>query len=820
MRAGYASCMNVSQQCRRGESLGCLAVVGVLLAAPDSRASLGWLADDDIVDTLEEVQALEARYRAGADRAVASSVAVLMSPMGSSRGSTGSGTIISDDGWVMTAGHVGDAPGRPCRVKLHDGTELNGVTAGQVFQGLRDWGLIKVDPKGVTLVPAPMQSPASLEAGAWMLVFGHTYGPELDKWIPPAMRMGRMLAQDEVVLLIDAPFASGDSGGGVFTADGTLIGIVSSAGGLSWQSTVSSLAPVLPDLDRLKSELPAEATAAAGALEQVPPAAPQPPDESGTTGPESTPMPDSDGADAPAPEGEAPPPDQGERPRRGRRRGPDFDRTRESEDAVTRESRVLLGAVADTCLLTAVSVGVVYVHDHAVALATVVDDAGHVLTKRSELPADGQGILVTMPDGVMAPATIVAARPEEDLALLATHEPGHAAVDFASAALSQRAASDGKLLDEGMFLVSPGADGMAMSIGAVALRERTTTRRDVTSAFLGVGVREAEKPELEGAGVSSGVLVRTLTRGSPAEAAGVQEGDLLVSVDDVPIPTQQVLGDVVRRHAIGEAMVLELVRDGERVRLTARGAVRPRESGPPASTPDAPSSRRSSGFGSVIQHDSVLASSEIGGPVVDLGGRVVGLNIARVDRTRTYALSADRVARALDVMRVDIAAGRDPVGVLAPLPPIEVSTDSESDLAAAAAEPMGRDLRYSIPTRGAEGSLDGFESPADSIRWQLHVPAEGRYQVDVRYSMPGDRQGPPERVRVQVVGGEGAEATLKKTVRGRFARKLVGDVNLPAGAFVLEVSAPDAPATLAIRSIILTPVKPDAQASDQPQDPQ
>ncbi len=778
-------------------------------------------ADDEAIDTLDEVRALEARYRAGADRAIGSSVAVLMSASGSNRGSSGSGTIISEDGWIVTAGHVGDSAGRACRVKLFDGTELSGVTAGQVFQGRRDWGLIKVDPKGVKLVPATMRSPATLSNGEWMLALGHTYGPEMDDWIPPAMRMGRMLAQDELVLLVDAPFASGDSGGGVFTADGELIGIVSSAGGLSWQSTATSLVPVLPDLDRLKAELPAKAMPAVVAQEGAAPT-----DDSGAGGSESTPMPDSGDDGSAAPQGEAGGEqgeaggEEGEAPRRGRRRGPDFDRTRESEDAVSRESRVLLRAVADTCKLASVSVGVVYVHDHAVALATVVDDAGHLLTKRSELPADGRGIFVTMPDGAMVSATMVAARPEVDLALLATNEPGHAPVDFSSAALAQRAAPDGSVLDEGMLLVSPGADGAAMAIGAVALRERTTSRRDVTSAFLGVGVREAEKQELEGAGVPGAVWVRMLTRGSPAEAAGVREGDLLVSVDDVPIPTQQVLGDVVRRHAIGEAMVLELARDGERIKLTARGAVRPRESGPPASTPDAPASRRSSGFGSVVQHDSVLAADEMGAPVVDLDGHVVGLNIARVDRTRTYALSADRVARALDVMRVDMAAGKQPVGLSAPLPPIEVSVESESTLSPASAEPIGRDMRYSIPTRGSEGSLDGFESPADSIRWNLHVPVEGRYQVDVRYSLPGDRQGPVKRVLVQVVGGDSTEAPLKKTVRSRFVRKLVGDVHLPAGECVLEVSAPDAPSTLSIRSLILTPVKPDTRASDQPQVPQ
>ena len=49
-------------------------------------------------------------------------------------------------------------------------------------------------------------------------------------------------------------------------------------------------------------------------------------------------------------------------------------------------------------------------------------------------------------------------------------------------------------------------------------------------------------------------------------------------------------------------------------------------------------SGRRSGFPTVIQHDTFLLPEHCGGPIVDLDGRVVGINIARAERIASYAL--------------------------------------------------------------------------------------------------------------------------------------------------------------------------------------
>lgn len=811
VKGGYAADMR---------SLTLLAISPVVAAAFLLRAS----SADESVTSMEQARALEARYRQCANSAVPATVAVIMRGPRGGRTSTGSGTIISDDGWIVTAGHVGDAAGKPCTILLHDGTELNGVTAGMVFNGRRDWGLIKADPKDVVLSVAPMRDPSSLQAGAWVCAIGHTYGPESEEWMPPAIRMGRLLAQDNATMLVDAPFASGDSGGGVFTADGELIGIVSSAGQLSWESTATSLTPVLEDMERLKSELPAheqfeKALKAAASAAQDDARAGEA-DASGGGMP--TPEPEQQGSEGQ----EAPDAQPGERGAQGEQgeqqapqgrrrggRGPSFQRTAEMEDAVTRESRAVLASVAPAAQAVDVSVATVYVHNSPVALATILDGGALVLTKASELPRDGHGIFVGMPDGEMVDAVCRGIAPLEDLALLEVGAEGHTGVDFVAAAFGP----NNSALDEGLFVVSPGADGAPMAVGAIGVTSRTTSRRDVMSTFLGVGVRPLRASERTEAGVAAGVRITAVTPGSPAEAAGVRAGDVVTAVGGRAIASQVELGMVVREHAVGEPIVFDIVRDGAAMQRAIRGSIRPRESGPPPSSEDAPVSRRTSGFGHVIQHDSVLSAREMGGPLVALDGTILGVNIARVDRTRTYALDAARVAQAIAAMRTQMAAGATLLLEVTQEPATALEATSDTTLHPAIADVQGRLLRYSFSERGRDqaGSVGGFEIPEDRMRWTVAAPAAGRYKVDLLYSLPGERTGPPERVSLSRVGSadEAIEVALKKTIRGRFIRAFLGDLELPEGTTVIELRAIDAPASLAVRSLILSPMDSSSEGA-------
>jgi serine protease Do len=52
-------------------------------------------------------------------------------------------------------------------------------------------------------------------------------------------------------------------------------------------------------------------------------------------------------------------------------------------------------------------------------------------------------------------------------------------------------------------------------------------------------------------------------------------------------------------------------------------------------------SARRTGFPQVLQTDMVLDAKDCGGPVVDLEGRVLGINIARAGRVETWVLPGE-----------------------------------------------------------------------------------------------------------------------------------------------------------------------------------
>lgn len=88
----------------------------------------------------------------------------------------------------------------------------------------------------------------------------------------------------------------------------------------------------------------------------------------------------------------------------------------------------------------------------------------------------------------------------------------------------------------------------------------------VRHAFLGVRPSDltpqvAERFDID---VESGVIVLSITADSPAEAAGLREGDLVVRIDGDEIRIVEDLLSRLRENAPGDRVTLEIVRDGDR----------------------------------------------------------------------------------------------------------------------------------------------------------------------------------------------------------------------------------------------------------------
>jgi len=137
----------------------------------------------------------------------------------------GSGVIISEDGYVLTAAHVNGKPDRDVLFVFPDGSTKRGKTLG-VNRGV-DSGLMKITDPGKYPF-APMGDSTKLTIGEWVIAIGHPNGYLRGR--KPVVRLGRILTNRNNVLSTDCTLVGGDSGGPLFNSEGEVVAIHSRIG--------------------------------------------------------------------------------------------------------------------------------------------------------------------------------------------------------------------------------------------------------------------------------------------------------------------------------------------------------------------------------------------------------------------------------------------------------------------------------------------------------------------------------------------------------------------------------------------------------------
>ena len=179
-------------------------------------------AFSDSPTDIAKLRALEQRVEKMLDKAKAATVGVRMGA------AQGSGVIVTEDGYVLTAGHVSAKPGVDCTLVMPDGKVLKAKTLGR--NGSIDSGMIKiVDPGKYPF--AEMGKSGPLRKGQWVVAIGHPGGFRSNR--SPVVRLGRILYADPSMIRTDCTLVGGDSGGPLFDLDGKVIGIHSRIGGAS-----------------------------------------------------------------------------------------------------------------------------------------------------------------------------------------------------------------------------------------------------------------------------------------------------------------------------------------------------------------------------------------------------------------------------------------------------------------------------------------------------------------------------------------------------------------------------------------------------------
>lgn len=82
----------------------------------------------------------------------------------------------------------------------------------------------------------------------------------------------------------------------------------------------------------------------------------------------------------------------------------------------------------------------------------------------------------------------------------------------------------------------------------------------VGRAFLGIRPEEVDPNLARALGISQGLLVGAVSFGSPAYAAGLQSGDILVEVAGRPVPHEEALRMTLADHCPGEQVSLTVIR--------------------------------------------------------------------------------------------------------------------------------------------------------------------------------------------------------------------------------------------------------------------
>ena len=347
--------------------------------------------------------------------------------------------------------------------------------------------------------------------------------------------------------------------------------------------------------------------------------------------------------------------------------------------------------------------------DEPVALGTVVREDGFILTKASELR---DGFVVELPDGRRLSGQVLGVLTEHDLAAIKVAATGLAAVEFSTAAVNnamagQWLASCGVGAEEVMKIGNLSVPGLRRIPGSGSLLgvrlglpqagvpvHRVDPGGPAAAAGLQPGdlivllngtpiesMREFVRVLRNGppdatydltisrngrrgtvpltladgqAGVTLvteavGVMIEAVTPGSGAEAAGIKEGDIVLTIEGRQVRSPNALVNQIQAHNPGDVIEVTFLRGGEELSAAAKLGYHSGRTirGDLQNNLGSRLSGRAVDFPAVFQHDTALDASQMGGPVLDLAGNVLGINIARAGRVETYALPAQIIEAAI-----------------------------------------------------------------------------------------------------------------------------------------------------------------------------
>jgi serine protease Do len=206
---------------------------------------------------------------------------------------------------------------------------------------------------------------------------------------------------------------------------------------------------------------------------------------------------------------------------------------------------------------------------------------------------------------------------------------------------------DSKIAPVGNWVASPGIgrDPVAVGVVSVAARKLPTGPSifmpSPKSGYLGIALAPSE----------TGVTIGEVVPDTAAEKAGLKAKDTIMAIGGKPMKNVDEVLVALSAFKPGDKIRIRIKRGDQEQVVKAKLGKRPLSRLELQEKLGGPLSKVRLGFPVVLQHDTVLKPTDCGGPLVDLDGHAVGINIARAGRTETYALPTEAILPLLGDLR-------------------------------------------------------------------------------------------------------------------------------------------------------------------------
>lgn len=253
-----------------------------------------------------------------------------------------------------------------------------------------------------------------------------------------------------------------------------------------------------------------------------------------------------------------------------------------------------------------------------IAYGVVVSPDGYVLTKASEI-AGVENLSLRVDQQTYAGAKVEAVDDDWDVALVKVEAADLVPVDYATTSV----------VPQGTWVVANGATSLKARRALVGIISAKIRAIPAGGGNLGIALKEDAGDKLE---------IGDLAKDGGSAAAGLKKGDVIVAINGTKVAKFEEISDILKKHKPGTVVQVTYLRKD--VETIVDVTLDPGPVTRNDMMSGAYSSRRS-GFPRVMQHDIIGDKSIVGGPLLTLDGKCVGMNIARANRAESFAIPVE-----------------------------------------------------------------------------------------------------------------------------------------------------------------------------------